>query len=985
MENNNNELYLTDLIDVYTLQMMQNAFSELTGMAALITDENGEEVTKGSNFTEFCSKYTRSSPKGDARCKKCIRRGAEVSLEHGNYHTYRCHAGLMDFAAPIMANGEIVGSFIGGQVLTEPPDLDKIGEIAEELGIDPEEYKEAANKVRVVDKETVDKAAHFLYVIAVVVSNIAYRAYELNESKREVEKASHMKSDFLANMSHEIRTPMNAVIGLADLALREEMSSSAREYIHQVKASSQNLLVIINDILDFSKIESGKMDIVEVEYEPFSLVNDLTGIVCSRIGDKDIEFTMDIAPDLPQNLYGDNVRIHQIILNLLTNAVKFTRRGEVHLKIECIRQDNDTAVIKAQIRDTGIGIKKNDMHKLFNSFQQVDSKRNRNIEGTGLGLAITQQLLNLMHGKITVESEYEKGTTFFFEIPQKLVNDSYTVPEPENPISTAILIGNSYVKEQLIIDLDRIGASYTDLAEEGFPEDQKLDFIIVERPFFEAVAKSLEKYPELKCIVLSEYDNMEPINVPNVRVISKPVYSISLYNAMGITDVAMGFENETEGNTFTYIAPEANILVVDDNLINLTVAQGLLEPLEMKVDVASSAAEAIDKIHYVKYDLIFMDHMMPEVDGVEATHIIRRLVPSYNDVPIIALTANAIGGARDMFIEEGMNDFVAKPIEIKDIVSKLRKWLPKEKIIIIDKDDDQGSSAHSANNNSESAANSVLNIKELDTQQAVKLLGGEKLFRTVLKEYYCAIDKKANIIRAHKEAERWRDYTIEVHSLKSTSKQIGANELSELAAELEKAGNNGDTGLILQKTDTMLDKFLKYKKILKPYFPECADASEDNKIPEKDDMLSMLEQMQMALDNFDTLQIDEVIETMSEYKFSGVNAEFFDKLKQAARNTDVEVCGAVIAEWGEKIMTMDDESSDPNITAELLDKMQKALDEFDTLEIDDVAEEMSKNHYSGEEKELLNKLMEAAEESDIDSCNEIVEKWRNIISAALAK
>ena len=981
--NSNNEPYLTDLIDVYTLQMMQDAFSDLTGMAALTTDKDGKEITKGSNFTDFCMKYTRLSKKGCELCHQCDKIGAEKTLEQGKPTTYECHAGLVDFAAPIMANGEIVGSFIGGQVLTEPPDLEKFERIAIDLGIDPEAYKEAIKKVRVVKRETVDKAAHFLYVVAIVLSNIAYRAYELTESKKEIEKVSNMKSDFLANMSHEIRTPMNAVIGMADLALREEMSTSAREYIHQVKASGQNLLVIINDILDFSKIESGKMDIVEVEYEPLSLVNDLTGIVCSRIGDKDIEFTMDIAPDLPKMLYGDNVRIHQVILNLLTNAVKFTRHGEVHLKMECVRQDDETAVIKAWIRDTGIGIRESDMHKLFNSFQQVDSKRNRNIEGTGLGLAISQQLINLMHGSIGVESEYEKGTTFFFEIPQTIVDNSPAVPDLDHPASTAILIGNSYVKDQLIIDLDRVGATYIDLAEDGFPENQHIDFMIVEKPFFDAVKEILEKNPDLKGIVLSEYDNMEAINLPNVRVISKPVYSLSLYNAMGITDSNFGFESESEGDSFAYIAPEANILVVDDNLINLTVAQGLLEPLEMKVDVASSAAEAIDKIHYVKYDLIFMDHMMPEVDGIEATHIIRRLVPSYNDVPIIALTANAIGGAKEMFIAEGMNDFVAKPIEIKDIVAKLRKWLPKEKIILVDESDESRSSQDESSEGS--AEISVLDIKELDTQQAVRLLGNEKLFRTVLKEYYCAIDKKAQVIREYKKAEHWRDYTIEVHSLKSTSKQIGANELSALAAELEKAGNAGNVELIMEKTDKMLEDFLKYKEILKPYFPECAVEEDDNKIPGKEDILSMLEQMQVALDNFDTLQIDEVIETMSGYQFSNANMQFFDKLKQAAADTDIDQCSAIIAEWGEKVMVMDDETSDPSVTAELLEKMQKALDEFDTLEIDEVAAEMSKQRYSGEEKELLDKLTEAAEKSDIDSCSEIVEKWRSIVSAALAQ
>ncbi|MCH5349358.1 MAG: PocR ligand-binding domain-containing protein [Oscillospiraceae bacterium] len=981
----NNELHLTDLIDINTLQMIQDAFSDLTGMAALTTDKNGIAVTDGSNFTDLCMRYTRTSEVGKHRCEICDRKGAEMALANGKFCSYYCHAGLVDYAAPIMANGEMVGSFIGGQVLTESPDLKKFENTARELGVDPDKYVEAVKKIKIIDKELVDKASHFLYVIAVVLSNIAYRSYELDKSRHEAEKASHVKSDFLANMSHEIRTPMNAVIGLADLALREEMSSSAREYIHQVKASSHNLLVIINDILDFSKIESGKMDIVEVEYEPLSLVNDLTGIVNSRIGDKDIEFIMDIAPDLPQNLYGDNIRIHQIILNLLTNAVKFTNHGEVRLEMSGERQNEDTVIIKVAICDTGIGIKKNDMKKLFNSFQQVDSKRNRNIEGTGLGLAISQQLLHLMHGKISVESEYEKGTKFFFELPQKIINDSSAVPVLDKPLAVAVLVENKYVYNQLIKDLKRIGADYIDLSENGSLEDLTTDFIIVDKAFFtQSIQQYLDTHPDVYSLVLNEYDNMEPIDMSNVRVISKPVYSLSLYNALGITDVDMGGDSGSEAETFTFVAPDAHILVVDDNTVNLTVAKGLLEPLSMQIEVASSAAEAIEKIHDTKFDLIFMDHMMPEVDGIEATHIIRRLMPEYQNVPIIALTANAVGGAKEMFIEEGMNDFVAKPIEIKDIVSKLRKWLPKEKITPIDKSDASRGSVQDIPQYSSGShePDSIMKIKELDTQQALKLLGNEKLFRTVLKEYFCAIEKKHKTILDHKEAGRWRDYTIEVHSLKSTSKQIGANLVSSLAAEMEKAGNDGDIDLINEKTDRMLSEYLKFKDILAPYFPECAEVEEE-KPQETEDLLRMLEQMQVALDNFDTLQIEEALEAMESFKFTDDQLSRFEKLKEAAMNTDFETCNRIIEEWGTSIMEMGEDEKH-NAVQRMLEKMQHALAEFDTLEIEDAMDEMSKFSYSGEQEEYFNDLKSAVESSDIDRCNEIIEKWMGHIAAAVA-
>lgn len=969
--NNKNNLYITDLIDVDILQQLQDAFSDLLGMAALTSDSNGVAVTEGSNFTDFCFKYTRPTELGRKRCEQCDKHGAELTHANGSACSYYCHAGLMDFAAPIMANGEMVGSFIGGQVLTESPDIEKIRETALELGINPDEYVEAVKKIPIVSKERVEKASSFLFVLATILSNIAYKGYALHQSNVELEKASHMKSDFLANMSHEIRTPMNAVLGLSDLALREEMSAAAREYVHQIKASSKNLLVIINDILDFSKIESGKMDIVEVEYEPLSLINDLTSIVNSRIGGKEIEFTMDISPDLPKSLYGDSVRIHQIILNLLTNAVKFTHQGEVHLKIDFECKDKDTAVMKVAVSDTGIGIKEEDIDKLFNSFQQVDSKRNRNIEGTGLGLAISRQLLDLMEGKISVESEYEKGTTFYFEVPQKIIDATPIVPKLKKSFQAAVLVSNDYVKQQLIRDLKWIGAEYMDLAENNTYEELKADYLIVEKPFFtDTMQDLLSQCPDMQCLVLADYDSIDAIDIHNVQIVSKPVYSLSLYNAMGIKEI--NFESDiSEGDSFTYVAPDAHILIVDDNSVNLTVAKGLLEPLNMNIDVASSAAEAIEKIHYINYDLIFMDHMMPEVDGIEATHIIRRLVPSYNDIPIIALTANAIGRARELFLKEGMNDFVAKPIDVKDIVSKLRKWLPKEKILPVDK-----ASAARDSTDSDGSSNAV-NIKELNTKEAISRLGSEKMFWFVLKEYFCAINQKYNAILEHKDAERWRDYTIEVHALKSTSRQIGAEHISVLAAEMEKAGNDGNIALINEKTGAMLEEYLRLKEVLQPYFTDASVVEE--RVAQTGEILEMLEKMQMALNAFDTLQIDEVIEEMSKFKYSETSVDFFERLKKAAEEGNIDDGLNIVNQWGTALVNF---VSDGDKTIHMLSNLQDALDKFDTLEVDAVIEKMAKNTflYSGINKPYFQQLQEAAKTGDFDMCAKIAGYWSKAIA-----
>lgn len=385
----------------------------MTGIGTITTDANGVAITQGSGFSDFCMKCTRNSFIGNLYCEQCDRYGANMALEKGRSVTYTCHAGLIDFAAPIIVNDQLIGSFIGGQVLTEPPDFNKFVHYAFEIGVDPEEYVNAVQKVRLVTEEEINNATDFLYVFANVLSNIAYNKYLVNKANIEIEKAAKMKSDFLANMSHEIRTPMNAVIGMSEMALREDLPPVAREYINQIKVAGKSLLAIINDILDFSKIESGKMDIIPVDYEPMSLINDIANIIMTRIGEKEIELILDISPDIPFKLFGDNIRIKQILLNLLNNATKFTTKGKIVLKMDYIVLSDDKVDLRASIEDTGIGIKKQDLKKLFQSFQQVDSKRNRNIEGTGLGLAISKQLLTIMGGNISVESEYGKGSKFF--------------------------------------------------------------------------------------------------------------------------------------------------------------------------------------------------------------------------------------------------------------------------------------------------------------------------------------------------------------------------------------------------------------------------------------------------------------------------------------------------------------------------------------------------------------------------------------------
>ncbi|MCH5257177.1 MAG: PocR ligand-binding domain-containing protein [Lachnospiraceae bacterium] len=891
------DLYLTDLIDRDVLQRIQDAFSNQAGVAALTTDRNGVPVTEGSNFTDFCTKYTRNSPVGCLRCTQCDKSGAELAYEKGKSTVYACHAGLLDFAAPIMANGKIIGCFIGGQVLTEKPDEDKIKAIAEEIDVDPEAYYEAACKVNIVEKEDMDDFASFLSTIADVLSDMAYNKYQVYQANLDLERTSNMKSDFLANMSHEIRTPMNAVIGMAEMALREDIPPAARDYIKQIKESGKALLTIINDILDFSKIESGKMDINVVDYEPMSVISDVSNIVMTRLKDKDVELILDIAPNMPNKLLGDNIRIKQVLLNISNNAAKFTNRGRILIKMDYTNESPDEIMLHVSVEDTGIGIKKEDMDKLFKSFQQVDSKRNRNIEGTGLGLAISQQLLELMEGNIWVESEYEKGSKFSFMLPQKIVDDtpSISIKEPDS-IMVAGLISNQYVKDSLCEDVAKLGVEYMDMdSDADFKSmlgEKKLFFFVEKEAFFSSLETVIRNNPKITAVLLEDFfDEVEDYDIPNLLVVRKPLSILTI--AMILNGDSLHLDNnEASMNEFEFVAPDANILIVDDNEVNLTVAEGLLKPLNMKVDKATSGMEAIDKISKIHYDVIFMDHMMPELDGVETTHIIRRLHPEYNDVPIIALTANAVEGTKEMFCQEGMNDFVAKPIELRILVSKLRQWLPIEKIQKV-------YNTHSGTPKEKETLD--ITVGDLDIAFALKFLGSEELFWTIVNAYYRTIDKKAKLIKSLEEQEDWPAYTIEVHALKSSSKQIGAIELSDKAAALEKAGNARDSEFIHKNTDELINQYVSYIDVLAPY---CPDEEEDDAQKESialPDLLDYFSSMKDALENLDMDQMETVIKEMNHYSYEDWQQEMFAKLKEAVEEIDVDSCEEILRDWGNRL------------------------------------------------------------------------------------
>ncbi len=719
----------------------------------------------------------------------------------------------------------------------------------------------------------------------------------------ELRKTSNMKSDFLANMSHEIRTPMNAVIGMAEMALREDVSPAAREYIGQIKSSGQTLLTIINDILDFSKIESGKMDISDVEYEPMSMINDVSNIIMTRIGSKDLDLTVDVNPNLPSGLYGDNIRIKQVLVNLANNAVKFTDAGNVNLKIDFLQISEDEIELYVAVADTGRGIRESDMNRLFQSFQQLDSKRNRNVEGTGLGLAISRQLVALMRGKIHVDSEYGKGSTFSFVIPQKVTDSSYAVEKVAKNLVAAGLIQSEYTARELAMDMEKLGVTYERLESEedlGRVKDHNAGYLFVEQPLFtEAVQYFLKLNPDVCGVLLANYREVRSYDLANLRVVKKPLYILGLSNIFNGKE-EIGSVSFMETEDFDFTAPKAEILVVDDNAINLTVVKGLLNPLKMKIDTALSGKDAVLMTTDKRYDIIFMDHMMPEMDGVETTRVIRRLLGNNGQVPIIALTANAVEGTAEMFINEGMNDFVTKPIEMRVIISKLHKWLPPEKI---EKNRDKKMNAARLNANRDNKASQTttdISIEGLDVKRAMEFLGNENLFWSVLKEYYRVIDKKCAMIQEYEQKEQWKEYTVEVHALKSASKQIGALDLAQVAEQMEAAGNAGNAALIHKITPGMLEEYMFYKGILAPYFVK-QEEEQSGRAAKNDEMSVLFGEMKEAMENLDMDAMEKVIKDMGQYSYSDAQRDIFEKLKNAVEDIDTERCEEILDEW-EKVL-----------------------------------------------------------------------------------
>ncbi|MDE6926139.1 MAG: response regulator [Acetatifactor sp.] len=593
------------------------------------------------------------------------------------------------------------------------------------------------------------------YVILVLdVTETRNYMEEIKRVSEQAERANTAKSEFLANMSHEIRTPMNAIIGLSDIIMEESRGRRVYNYASDIQSASKNLLTLINDILDLSKVEAGRMELVPVNYYLKTTVDDVVNMMEIAASQRKLSLQCEYDMSLPCQLHGDDGRIKQILINIMNNAVKFTKQGFVKVSVSGLPTEKKSTVnLVLKIQDSGVGIKPENLQKIFEDFKQVDSKRNRGVEGTGLGLAITRRLVEMMKGTIGVESVYGEGTTFTVTIPQRIVDTRTLAEMPEQP-----------------------GKKVTEQVE-------------------------------------------------------------------------------------TFVVSNYSVLVVDDNVINRKVALGFLKNYEFEMTEAGSGREAIDLVKKNKYNLIFMDHMMPEMDGVEAVQIIRSECGANGRAPvIIALTANAMGGVREMFLKNGFQDFIAKPLDRKQLNDVLSKWIP---------------SAYKKMRRPEDRE-AVLKprieyedivIEGIDIGEAVKHhSGGTEDFLELLNLYCLDGKRKVGLLQELLQKADYANYGIEVHGLKSASANIGAMQLSAQAREHEQAVNRGDIDFVRKHFGELLSCYGAQVSEINKYLDarNAVTRVEDQDMGAGIDQKALLREIRGALDSVENFRSKECARRVEE-------------------------------------------------------------------------------------------------------------------------
>lgn len=618
----------------------------------------------------------------------------------------------------------------------------------------------------------------------------------LEKETRRADVANQAKTDFLAKMSHEIRTPINAVLGMNEVILRESKEETIRGYAKDVEGAANSLLSIINDILDITKIEAGKVTIIPVEYDFSSIVHDVTNMISFKAKAKSLDFKVSIDEKIPNRLMGDDVRIRQILVNILNNAVKYTHEGGVMLDIRLMPcEETEKVVLAFAVKDTGIGIKEEDIPKLYEPFERIEEKRNRGIEGTGLGMNITMQLLSLMDSSLKVESVYGEGSMF------------------------------SFVLKQGVVDAAPIGNLETRIREQ-------------EKNY---------KYTE------------------------------------------------------TFTAPEASVLVVDDNATNLKVMENLLKPTKIMVDVTDGGYSCLEMVQKKHYDLIFLDHMMPDLDGIETLNRMRQLTDSQCEgTPVIALTANAITGAKEMYLSKGFDAFLSKPIVPERLERLIMEMLP-EKLVVLDVAE-TGENLTPENVLSAIPKEFLPTVEGIDWDYGLLHLKDAQLLKDTVIDFYRTIDSEADYLEQQysvidESEEALNKYRIKVHAMKSSAALIGAAPLSGVARLLEYAARDGILEVIHSVTPVFLTDWRSYKEKLQVCMPQ--EKKQD--IEDMSVIVGLLERLQFAMEEMDIDVSDEIMDELRRYEYAGEVQSLVDELGTAVVNLDSNTATERIAEIVKKI------------------------------------------------------------------------------------